>query len=46
MKICKVPTNNFRGIKNGTSVHDFTFCSYGACAVDGGIEYLKRVGKI
>ncbi len=25
--------------------HDFKQCSCGACAVDGGHEYLRRVGK-
>lgn len=28
------------------SVHDFKFCSCGACAVDGGREYLRRVGDL
>ncbi len=27
------------------SVHDFKFCSYEACAVDGRMEYLRRVGE-
>lgn len=27
------------------SVHDFKFCSCGACAVDGGKEYLKRLAN-
>lgn len=26
------------------SVHDYVECSCGACAVDGGHDYLKRVG--
>ena len=26
------------------SVHDFKFCKCGACAVDGGKEYLRRCG--
>ena len=25
------------------SVHDFKTCSCGACSVDGGLEYLRRV---
>ena len=25
-------------------VHDFKWCSCGAVAVDGGLEYLKRAG--
>lgn len=28
------------------SVHDFKFCSCGACAVDGGHEYLRRCGEL
>lgn len=27
------------------SVHDYKSCSCGACAVDGGKEYLKRCGE-
>lgn len=27
------------------STHDFKFCSCGACAVDGGHDYLKRSAK-
>ena len=27
-------------------VHDFKFCSCGACAVDGGHEYLRRCGEL
>ena len=27
------------------STHDFKFCSCGACAVDGGHDYLKRSGN-
>lgn len=26
------------------SVHDFKWCSCGACAVDGGHDYLRRLG--
>ena len=26
------------------SVHDFKFCKCGSCAVDGGKDYLKRIG--
>lgn len=26
-------------------VHDFKFCSCGACAVDGGHDYLRRCFK-
>lgn len=27
------------------SVHDFRYCSCKACGVDGGTEYLRRVGE-
>lgn len=26
------------------TVHDFRYCSCGACAVDGGKDYLRRCG--
>ena len=29
-----------------TSVHDYRQCSCGACAVDGGHDYLRRVGNL
>ena len=32
-------------IIESTSVHDFKFCKCGACAVDGGKEYLRRCGE-
>lgn len=32
-------------IIESTSVHDFKWCSCGAVAVDGGHEYLRRVGN-
>ena len=25
--------------------HDFKWCRCGACAVDGGLDYLRRIGK-
>ena len=28
------------------SVHDFVWCSCKACAVDGGHDYLRRVGNL
>lgn len=31
-------------IIESTSVHDFKFCSCGSCAVDGGHDYLRRLG--
>ena len=32
-------------IIEGTSRHDFKFCKCGAVAVDGGKDYLRRVGS-
>lgn len=32
-------------VVESTSVHDFKWCSCGACAVDGGHMYLRRVGN-
>lgn len=28
------------------TVHDFWVCSCGACAVDGGHDYLRRCGNL
>lgn len=28
------------------SVHDFVWCSCKACAVDGGHDYLRRIGNL
>lgn len=28
------------------NVHDFKFCSCGSCAVDGGLDYLRRCGNL
>ena len=46
----KIRTNKIKCLKcrdiiESTSVHDFRFCSCGACAVDGGMEYLRRLGE-
>jgi hypothetical protein len=45
----KIIHNKIKCLKCGDiiesySVHDFKFCSCGACGVDGGKEYLRRVG--
>jgi hypothetical protein len=29
-----------------THCHDFKYCSCGNCAVDGGHEYLRRIGSL
>ena len=46
----KIITNKIRCRKCGdviesTSVHDFRWCSCHSCAVDGGHDYLRRVGN-
>ena len=46
----KIKVNKIKCLKCGDviasrSVHEFVTCSCGACAVDGGHEYLRRVGK-
>ena len=47
----KIITNRIRCLKCGDiiiskSVHDFRYCSCRACAVDGGTDYLRRVGEL
>lgn len=48
--IDRIKTNKIKCKKCGdiiesTSVHDFKWCLCGAVAVDGGHEYLRRVGN-
>lgn len=33
-------------IIESTHVHDFKYCSCGAIAVDGGHDYIRRLGKL
>lgn len=45
-----VPRNRIRCRKCGTVAwsqfrHDFTYCKCGACAVDGGYDYTRRIGN-
>lgn len=47
----KIIRNRIKCLKCGdiiesTSVHDFKYCSCQSVAVDGGYDYLKRVGKV
>lgn len=49
--IMKIITNKIKCLKCGdiiesVTVHDFKWCSCKECAVDGGKEYLRRVGNI
>ena len=51
MKTTKIIHNRIKCTKCGDviesySVHDFKFCSCGAVAVDGGHDYLRRVGNL
>lgn len=46
----KIKTNKIKCLKCGDEIesvseHDFRMCSCGACGVDGGRDYLKRIGK-
>ena len=45
IKTNKIKCRKCGDIIESTSVHDFKFCSCGACAVDGGKEYLRRIGE-
>ena len=45
----RIITNKIKCLKCGdviesVSRHDFKYCSCGACAVDGGKDYLRRLG--
>ena len=50
MKKMKIVRNRIKCAKCGDiiesySVHDFKFCKCGAIAVDGGHDYLRRLGE-
>ena len=40
----KIKCKKCGDIIESISVHDFKWCSCGACAVDGGHDYLRRLG--
>lgn len=42
----KIKCKKCGDIVESKSVHDYVECSCGAVAVDGGHEYLRRVGKL
>jgi CHAD domain-containing protein len=51
MKETKIIKNQIKCLQCGDviesiSVHDYKTCKCGACAVDGGREYLRRTGNI
>lgn len=50
MKTVKIIHNRIKCLKCGDIIeseyrHDYKECSCGACAVDGGHDYLRRSGK-
>ena len=42
----KIQCKKCKDIIESKHVHDFKWCSCGAVAVDGGLEYLRRVGNL
>lgn len=45
IKVNRAKCNNCGDIIESTHVHDFKWCKCGGLAVDGGKEYLRRVGN-
>ena len=42
----KIQCNKCKDIIESKYVHDFKWCSCKSIAVDGGLEYLRRVGNL
>lgn len=42
----KIQCNKCKDIIESKYVHDFKWCSCKSIAVDGGVEYLRRVGNL
>ncbi|MCI5703061.1 MAG: hypothetical protein MR265_03640 [Erysipelotrichaceae bacterium] len=42
----KIQCNKCKDIIESKNVHDFKWCSCKSIAVDGGLEYLRRVGNL
>lgn len=42
----KISCNKCGDVVESTHVHDFKYCKCGNIAVDGGREYLRRIGAI
>lgn len=40
----RIKCNKCGDVIESNSVHEFVTCSCGACSVDGGHEYLRRLG--
>lgn len=45
IKCNKIRCKKCNEIIESKDVHDFKFCKCGACAVDGGKNYLRRCGN-
>ena len=41
----KIQCNNCKDIIESNSINDFKYCSCGLVGIDGGHEYLKRIGN-
>ena len=46
IKINKIKCKKCGSIIESKDINDFKKCSCGAVAIDGGYEYLKRIGNI
>ena len=44
--INKIQCNKCKDIIESKHVHDFKWCSCKSIAVDGGLEYLRRLGNL
>ena len=42
----KIQCNKCKDIIESKNVHDFKWCTCKSIAVDGGLEYLRRVGNL
>ena len=42
----KIQCNKCKDIIESKHVHDFKWCSCKSIAIDGGLEYLRRVGNL
>lgn len=42
----KIQCNKCKDIIESKNLHDFKWCSCKSIAVDGGLEYLRRVGNL
>lgn len=40
-----IKCNHCRDVIESRNSHDFVTCTCGTCAVDGGLDYLRRMGN-